>query len=263
MISVICPTYRNPRYLDLFLKSATENKLNKETEVIVVVDGYVEESREVIDKYPMVRFIEFEVNRGMQHAINIGVYQATNEAVFVVNDDNVCGQDYDRILAEIYEPNTVITVNQIERQPGIFNFVVEDFGATPDVFDYQGFLGYERAVSQPKFTPDGNIFPFMISKRWFMVVGGFDTQYSSPNVVDLDFFLKLELCGFEFVRSHHLHLFHFGSIATKKNGERNSFIEREQKAFETFYMKWGFPARYGQNNSKLPPQDMVKGIRIR
>ena len=39
MISLIIPTYRNPDYLDICLKSATEQQDN-DNEIIVVIDGF-------------------------------------------------------------------------------------------------------------------------------------------------------------------------------------------------------------------------------
>ena len=50
MISIIIPTYRNPEYLDICLKSAIEQQKYK-NEIIVAVDGFIEESQEVLDKY--------------------------------------------------------------------------------------------------------------------------------------------------------------------------------------------------------------------
>jgi glycosyltransferase involved in cell wall biosynthesis len=49
-ISLIIPTYRNPEYLDICLKSAIDNQVNK-NEIIVAIDGYIEESQHVLDKY--------------------------------------------------------------------------------------------------------------------------------------------------------------------------------------------------------------------
>ena len=43
MISLIIPTYRNPDYLDLCLQSAIEGQTTK-NEIIVVIDGFIEES---------------------------------------------------------------------------------------------------------------------------------------------------------------------------------------------------------------------------
>jgi len=261
-VSIICPTYRNPKCLDIFLRSAIENRVHDHTEIIIVVDGFVEESAEVIDKYEGILVMELVENEGMQSAINKGVAMASNEAIFICNDDNVFGHAYDVGLSHIYDPNIVTTVNQIERAPGIFNFVVKDLGATPEEFFYDDFLAAERYLNKDVYTDDGNIFPFLISKKWFMAVGGFDTFYDSPNVCDMDFFLKLELVGMKFRRSHYLHLYHFGSVATKKNKEKGEFTQREASAFETFEWKWGFSPRYNKHNSKLPGVDVIRGVRF-
>ena len=51
MISLIIPTYRNPEYLDICLRSAVGGRVVDSTEILVVVDGYVEESQSILDKY--------------------------------------------------------------------------------------------------------------------------------------------------------------------------------------------------------------------
>ena len=89
MISLIIPTYRNPEYLDICLKSAIEQQSN-ENEIIVAVDGYVEESQKILDKYKdNINVLDLGQNQGMQQALNLGVINASNEIIFIVNDDNV------------------------------------------------------------------------------------------------------------------------------------------------------------------------------
>ena len=44
MISLVIPTYRNPEYLDICLRSAIENQTNK-NEIVVAVDGFIEEKK--------------------------------------------------------------------------------------------------------------------------------------------------------------------------------------------------------------------------
>ena len=51
-----------------------------------------------------------------------------------------------------------------------------------------------------------------------MIVGGFDVMYQSPFICDWDFFLKLDLNGIKFTRTHKANLYHFGSTATKNRG---------------------------------------------
>ena len=253
MISVIIPTYRNPKYLDLCLKSLVDGQTN-ENQIIVILDGYAEESLSVVDKYKNIEVLDLETNRGMQTAINMGVWNATSEKILVINDDNVFPPEWDVRIEAHYHPNTIITINQIEPTgPGMFNFPVIDCGQTVETFDMDKFVQAEKETSKNLMTKDGNIFPFLINKKWFMAVGGFDTFYNSPNLCDWDFFAKLELIdNIGHARIHNVHLYHFGSVATKKNAESAKFKEREQFAAQQFHYKWKFPPHNGENNSKVP-----------
>lgn len=267
MITVIIPTYRNPKYLDLCLKSITENSVLESTQVIVIIDGYVEENQEVMAKYPTVGFLPFEQNMGMQYAINAGVMQSSTEYVFIVNDDNVFPARWDERLQSTLElmrgVKTVMTINQLEPTgPGMFEFPVLDLGQSADTFQYDEFLIKEPKYStSAKETPNGHIFPFIMNKKHFMAVGGFDTFYNSPNICDWDFFLKLELLDFTFFRSSTIHLYHFGSVSTKKNAEKELFQAKEQAAVEQYIWKWG-AAPYNQpgTNSKIPPNKQFRGF---
>lgn len=254
MFSVIIPSYRNPEYLDLCLHSIVSNQ-SFDNEVVVVLDGYVEENQEVIEKYPMVSWLPFEENHGMQTAINFGVWNAKYDKLVIINDDNVFPEKWDIRLNEVYDTDTVTTINQIEPTgPGMFAFPVVDCGTTVDTFNMDKFLQADTKFSNSKITSDGNIFPFVINRKWFMAVGGFDTYYNSPNLCDWDFFLKLELIPtIKRVRTHNLHLYHFGSVATKKNKESDSFRQREAYAIEQYMYKWKFAPYNGVNNTKIPP----------
>ena len=115
MISLIIPTYRNPKYLDICLKSAVEGQINPKgkNEIIVVVDGFVEESKDVLKKYKgKIQVLPLEGNLGMQMALNLGVMNATNERIMIINDDNVLCVGWDSIWADMSE-GEVITINQI------------------------------------------------------------------------------------------------------------------------------------------------------
>ena len=86
-VSLIIPTYRNPKYLDICLKSAIEGQ-HEINEIIVAVDGYIEESQSILDKYKDdIKILNLGQNQGMQMALNLGVYNANFETICIINDD--------------------------------------------------------------------------------------------------------------------------------------------------------------------------------
>jgi len=257
-VTLIIPSYRNPKYLDLCLKSAVENRVDPKNEIVVILDGYVEENRDVITLYEdAVDFIELEENQGMQTALNYGVMQATTPYVFIINDDNVMPKEWDARLMKdvlVMGDKFSLTVDQIEPTgPGMFKFPVHDLGQDVDSFDYKAWLEYEYSTKQTMVAGDGRIFPFVMKKKYYLACGGFDTFYDSPNICDWDFFLKLELLGFSFPRTRALRLYHFGSVATKKNAESTQFTERERHAYEMYNWKWGALPYNGNQNTKIHP----------
>ena len=55
MISLIIPTYKNPEVLELCLRSAIEGQ-EQDNEILVIVDGCLEENLEVLEKYKDIAF---------------------------------------------------------------------------------------------------------------------------------------------------------------------------------------------------------------
>lgn len=269
-VTLVIPTYKNSAYLDICLQSAVENCDDENNHILVIVDGFIEESQAVLDKYQGIRYLDLGANKGMQHALNVGVMQAETELVYIINDDNVIGRHWDTRTIKAYEeacasePTTIMTVNQVEPTgPGMFNHTVMNLGQTIDGFNYSAWLDYEEAITRNVTTHDGHIFPFVMQKKHYMAVGGFDTFYDSPNVVDWDFFVKLEILGFKFPRTHTVHIYHFGSVVTRKNSEASLFIDRQNQAIQVYEFKWGtLPYNMPGSNNKIPPDGQFRGFKI-
>ena len=62
MISVIIPTYKSPEYLDLCLKSIYETQ-KYDNQIIVVVDGFLDINKPILDKYPKVKILDLLIKR--------------------------------------------------------------------------------------------------------------------------------------------------------------------------------------------------------
>lgn len=257
-ISVVLPSYKNPKYLDLCLKSILETQKNQ-NEIIVVIDGFVDLSKHIIDKYKdKASFLELEENVGFSQASNYGVYNSKSEYILMVNEDNVFPENWDVILNHYIESwkdkfDYILSINQIEPiGPSIYNFTIKDFGKIAEEFRFKEFIEFEKSIRKKDFTQDGSLFPFMMSKKNYMRLGGLDTAYPSAFVVDWDFFLKAELSNFNLVKAHDLSFYHFGSKSTKKRDDNfdnpAEFYTGENRAAEYFEYKWGFKPHRDENN---------------
>jgi glycosyltransferase involved in cell wall biosynthesis len=254
MISVIIPTYKEPEVLDVCLKSVIEGQKHH-NQIIVVVDGFYNLNREVLEKYKdYINILNLEDNVGLSRATNLGVYNAHCDIILIVNDDNVFPKDWDIRLLETYQENSVIAPNQIEPIPSMFKqFHIKDLGRDPSTFDLQGFWDYENSLSILPNEKTGSTLPIFMSKKDYLKVGGWDETYPGAWVVDWDFFLKCELSGMDMIRSYNCHFYHFVSIGTEATPEEKINKQvKEKSCHEYFKYKWGTYAEHNpETNSKM------------
>jgi glycosyltransferase involved in cell wall biosynthesis len=254
MISVIIPTYKEPEVLDLCLKSTIDGQTYS-NQIIVVVDGFYEVNREVLDKYKdHIQILELEENAGLCRATNLGVYNAEFDKILIVNDDNVFPEAWDQVLLEQYQPGSVLAPNQIEPIPSMFKqFNIKNLGRDPKTFNINDFWEYEFTITEDKIEESGSTLPIFMSKKDYLRVGGWDESYPGAWVVDWDFFLKCELSGMKMLRTYACHFYHFVSVGTEATPEeKQSKAIKEQACHEYFKYKWGQYAKHNPiNNSKL------------
>ena len=256
MISVIIPTYKSPDALDLCLRSAVEGQQNK-NQIIVVVDGFYEINKEILEKWSEhIDVLNLEENVGTPRATNLGVYNASHDKIFIANDDNVFPIDWDKHLLESYEPNSVLSPNQIEPYPSMFpQFHIKDLGKSVDMFDLKRFQEYEKELNVVTYkkVPDetGSTLPIFMSKTDYLRLGSWDETYPGGWVVDWDFFLKCQLSGLKMLRTYNCHFYHFVSLSVKTEEQKVKARETEISCHEYAKYKWG---NYIKNN----PQNNLK-----
>lgn len=254
MISVIIPTYKEPEVLNICLYSAIHGQ-RRNNQIIVVVDGFYEVNKEVLDKYKdYIEILVLEENAGLCRATNLGVYNAKFDKILIVNDDNVFPEAWDQVLLEAYRPGYVLSPNQIEPIPSMFRqFYIKNLGRDPKTFDLEAFWDYQHSVKEDKIEETGSTLPIFMSKTDYLKVGGWDESYPGAWVVDWEFFLKCELSGMKMMRSYKCNFYHFVSIGTEATPEeKQSKAVKEAACHEYFKYKWGQYAKHNPiNNSKL------------
>jgi GT2 family glycosyltransferase len=245
-ISVIIPTYKSPEMLNLCLQSAIEGQQNK-NQIIVVVDGFYELNKEVLEKWSEhIDILNLEQNVGLCKGTNLGVYNAQHNKILIVNDDNVFPRFWDTTLLEEWEDGAVISPNQIEPHPSIFKqFRIENLGTDPKTFDLEKFWQFDyHYASGDKKEEYGSTLPIFMSRVDYLKVGGWDESYEQGMVADCDFFLKCRLSNMKMIRTYKCHFYHFASMSV--NGEKRK--QAELMGHEYFKYKWGSYMKRGNNN---------------
>ena len=245
MISVIIPTYKSPATLDLCLRSAVEGQQH-ENQIIVIVDGFYDLNKEVLERWSdSIDILPLDENQGLCRGTNLGVYNAKHDKILIVNDDNVFPKFWDTTLEQEYQDSTVISPNQIEPRPSIFNqFIIEDLGTSPENFDLEKFWLFDyHYASGDKTENCGSTLPIFMNKYDFIRIGGWDENYELGMVADWDFFLKCQLSGLKMLRTWNCHFYHCASIST--NGAKRE--QAEKLGHEYARYKWG---KYIQHDPK-------------
>ena len=247
MISVIIPTYKSPDALDLCLRSAIEGQVS-ENQIIVVVDGFYDVNKEVLEKYAKsIEILTLDDNVGLCRATNLGVYNAKYERILIVNDDNVFPQHWDKILNYDFQLNSVISPNQIEPTHSMFSqFIIEDLGRDAKTFDLDKFWQFDYHVaSGDKVDETGSTLPIFMSKVDYLRVGGWDENYQDGMVADWDFFLKCQLSGLKMLRTYNSHFYHFASVSVNGDKRRNAEVQGHEYA----KYKWGSYIKHNPSNN--------------
>ncbi len=240
-ISVILPTYKSPDALDLVLTSLIKGQ-TEENQIIVVVDGFYDLNKKILEKHAKsIDILTLDQNSGTPRATNLGVYNAKYDRILIINDDNVAPNEWDKKLNNIYEPNSVVSPNQVEPYASIFNqFHIKDLGRDPKIFDLDKFWEYENNLTPVKDKDEtGSTMPIFMSKIDYMRVGAWDETYPAGWVVDCDFFLKCRLSGMKMIRAYNCHFYHFVSLSVKTEEQKSKAQEMENKCHQYFAYKWG------------------------
>jgi glycosyltransferase involved in cell wall biosynthesis len=251
MISVIIPTYQSPEYLDLCLHSIFKTQ-TYDNQIIVVVDGFLDLNKAVLDKYPKVQILDLGSNQGLSVGTNWGVYNSQFEDILIVNDDNVFCNNWDINLIDKAQDGFVWAVNQIEPNPSMFpQFDIKDLGKTPNEFNLDKFLDYADSKNIDNVEMNGSTLPIFMKHKDYLSVGGWDVMYPSPHVVDWDFFLKCSK-HFQMWRTYNTHFYHFAGASTRKTPEQDiESTNKERSAHEFARLKWGsYIFHNPQNNLK-------------
>ena len=170
-------------------------------------------------RFPEVRVIELEENRGFGAAVNAGVRSGDSEAILLVNDDAMLEPDaVQRLLAPLREQPKCGMVAGLTLMPG--SGLVDGFGIELDVTlaAYNRLRG-RRPTDVPGrlAMPSGGLAAYR--RTAFEQVGGFDERLFAYGE-DVDLGLRLRLAGWTAAAAPEAMAVHEGGASIGKGSAR-------------------------------------------
>lgn len=105
--TVVIPNYNGIKYLADCLDSL-QSQSGKDFKILVVDNGSTDGSFELLAKYPEVKSIRFEENKGFCGAVNAGIKAADTEYVILLNNDTKVKETFVEKLTEAIEKDSKI-----------------------------------------------------------------------------------------------------------------------------------------------------------
>jgi len=173
-ISVIIPTYNRAT----FLQKAIESILNqsvKVDEIIVIDDGSIDNTKEIIKKYN-IKYI-YQKNQGVSSARNTGIQNATNEWICFLDSDDIWEKDKIKIQIDYHKQNKNILFSYTD-ELWIFNNKIIKQNKKQQKNNNNNFLDHIDICKIGTST-------IMINQKIFKKVGYFDETLKACEDYDL------------------------------------------------------------------------------
>ena len=234
LVSVIIPHYGGEEILQECLESL-KNTDYSELEIIVVDNNSSDNSIRIVQaKFPYIKLIQSEYNRGFAGGCNFGSQHATGEYLLIINNDTVHESDWIIRLVQFMESNKNIS----SVQPKIKNYKKRNY------FDYAGGSGgymdkycfpFSRGrifntveKDEGQYDDSCRIFwasgtAFLTKKYIFEQIGGFDETLFA-HMEEIDYHWKCQLLGFEVWAEPQSIVYHHGAMTLPASSPQKTHL---------------------------------------
>ena len=231
LISVIIPNYNGEAFLSECLDSLLEQSF-KGVEIIVIDNASKDGSVELVrKKYPGVRLVRLDANRGFSTAVNAGIAASRGEFVLLLNSDTRAEADFvaelHKALSEKASAASMAAPKMLfARAPDTINSLGLGYGITGTNHDIGFGLKDGPRFGSPSwvFGPCGGA--GMYRRSMFEDVGPFDEDFFMY-YEDVDFCFRGQLAGHKCVFVPTARVYHIeGASGESLPRPRNFYFAR-------------------------------------
>lgn len=178
LVSVVIPAYNYGRYIGECIDSVL-NQTYKNIEIIVVDDESTDNTKDVCEQYPTVKYI-WQKNKGLSGARNTGITQAKGEYITCLDAD-------DKLLPGAVEEH----VGLMEDDMVVAQCALMEFGERHVVMTPTKDTSLERVMQSNTIYCNA-----MFSKRMWELSGGYDeSTIMRLGYEDWEFWIQLLALG--------------------------------------------------------------------
>jgi GT2 family glycosyltransferase len=241
-VSIVVITRDNLVFSKLCLESVLANTDYRNYELIVVDNGSGEELLSYLDRltdrFPSIRVVRNETNRGFAAANNQGLAMATGDRFVLLNNDTIVPRGWlTRLVRHLDDP-----------QVGAVGPVTNRVGNEAQIeTSYRTYAEFERFARQYTHAHAGERFEIPMLVMFCLAmrreacerIGPLDEQYHIAMFEDDDYAVRLRSRGYRLVCAEDVFVHHFGGVSLGSLLTSGQFQELLKANRERFRRKWG------------------------
>lgn len=258
-------TARNEKdYISLLLGSLYNGIDVNLHDILIFVDsdnqGTVELLKCQHELFPNLKIIRNKSDTPWRYQMNINYMFdiAQTEIVSYLQSDMVVGLKYDEAILNHLEDNMILSSTRVEPplHAQFSNEVtyVQNYGLTPDEFNYESFLSFAERIKNPTKLTNYFFAPFTLYKKLWTDIGGHDTAFKYSRE-DSDILYRFCLKKYNMAQCWDAIVYHFTCTSSrginwwKDVKIQEAQLERDRIELNRFIQKWGtfkHPLSYSQ-----------------
>lgn len=135
-ISCIVPAFNEEVQINKTLQALLPLLGNEIYEIIVVDDCSSDRTKDIVRRYPRVRLLEQEINKGKSSAVARGIGESQGEYIALIDADliGLTTSDVSRLIAPVFEEKSDISISLRRNSPLLMRMIGIDYMSGERIF---------------------------------------------------------------------------------------------------------------------------------